>query len=116
MTNTFSKQGLRTLINSHLFCVDNLSEAGMREHLSRDGTPVQYDGQYIRGYHWSAYPNAAEGLYSRVLARANVVGDLVVGTGEDSNLVIIQHGRLTLTRQFSDDLVSIFDKRLLVWL
>ena len=54
----------RTLINSHLFCVDHLSDADMHEHLSRDGPPVQYDGQHLFGYHWFAYPNAAEGLYS----------------------------------------------------
>ena len=47
MTNAFLKQDLRTLINSHLFCVDNLSDADMNEHLSRDGNPVQYDGQHI---------------------------------------------------------------------
>ena len=29
----------RTLINSHLFCVDNLSDTEIREHLTKDGPP-----------------------------------------------------------------------------
>ena len=51
MTNAFLKQDLRTLINSHLFCVDNLSNAEIREHLIKDGPPVGYEGQHILGYH-----------------------------------------------------------------
>ena len=116
MTNAPLKQDLRTVIHSHLFCVDNLSEADIRNHLTRDGSPVGYEGQYILGYHWFAYPNAAEGLYSKVLARVNRFGDLVVGTGEETCLVIIRHGRLSLTRQFSDDVANVHDKRLLVCL
>ena len=100
MTNTLLKQDLRTLINSHLFCLDNLSDAEIRERLTRDGSLVQYDGQHLLGYHWFAYPNAADGLYSKVLARVNMFGDLVVGSGEETSLVCIRRGRLTLTRQF----------------
>ena len=51
-----------------------------------------------------------------LLARANVAGDLVIGTGDDTSLVCIRHGRLTITRQVSDDVVSTSDKRLLVCL
>ena len=105
---------LRTLINSHLFCVDNLSDTEIRERLTKDGPPVHYEGQHILGYHWFAYPNAAEGLYSKVLARVNMFGDLVVGRGEEACLVIIRHGRLSVTRQVCDDVVSVYDKRLLV--
>ena len=65
MTHSPLKQDLRTLINSHLFCVDNLSEADMHEHLSRDGNPVLYEGQHIIGYHWFAYPNATGGFIAR---------------------------------------------------
>ena len=57
-----------------------------------------------------------DGVYSKVFARVNVVGDLVIGTGEDTSLVCIRHGRLTLMRQVSDDVVSTSDKRLLVCL
>ena len=89
MTNALLKQDLRTLINSHLFCVDNLSDAKIRERLNRDGPPVGYEGQHILGYHWFAYPNAVDGLYSKVLARVNMFGDLVVGSGEDTCLVCI---------------------------
>ena len=88
MTNTFLKQDLRTLINSHLFCVDNLSDTEIRERLTKDGPPAHYEGQHIPGYHWFAYPNAAEGLYSEVLARANMFGDLVVGNDEETCLVL----------------------------
>ena len=55
----------RTLINSHLFCVDNLSDTEIRERLTRDSNPVQYDGQHIIGYHWFAYPNACAGSESQ---------------------------------------------------
>ena len=104
------------LLNSHLFCADNLSDAEIRERLIRDGNPVQYDGQHMLGYHWFAYPNETEGLYSKVFARVNVAGDLVVGSGDDTSLVCIKHGRLTLTRQVSDEVVSVTDRRLLVCL
>ena len=79
-------------------------------------TPVRYEGQYIRGYHWFAYPNEVEGLYSKVLARKNVASDLVIDFGEETCLVCIKHGRLTLTRQVSDDVVNVSDERLLVCL
>ena len=65
MTNALLKQDVRTLINSHLFCVDNLSDAEIREHLTRDGNPVGYEGQHILGYHWFAYPNVVEGFIAR---------------------------------------------------
>lgn len=106
----------RTLINSHLFCVDNLSEADIREHLTKDGPPGQYDGQHIIGYHWFAYPNAAEGLYSKVLAHVNMFGDLVIGSGEETCLVIIRHGRFSLSRKVCEDVANVHDKRLLVCL
>ena len=114
MTNSFLKQDLRTLIHSHLFCVDNLSDADIYEHLARDGNPVGYEGQHIFGYHWFAYPNAAEGLYSKALARVNMFGDLVIGRGEETCLVIIHHGRFSVTRQACDDVANVHDKRLLV--
>ena len=116
MTHSPLKQDLRTLINSHLFCVDNLSEVDMHEHLSRDGNPVQYDGQHILGYHWFAYPNAAEGLYSKVLARVNMFGDLVIGSGEETCLVIIWYGRFSLSRKVCEDVANVHDKRLLMYL
>ena len=116
MTNALLKQDLRTLINSHLFCVDNLSDAEIRERLTRNGNPVGYEGQHIPGYHWFVYPNAAERLYSKVFARINMFGALVVGSGEETCLVIIRHGRLSVTRQVCADIVSVHDKRLLVCL
>ena len=103
MTNALLKQDLRILIHTHLFCVDNLSDAEIREHLIKDGPLVGYEGQHILGYHWFAYPNAAEGLYSKALARVNMFGDLVVGSGEKTCLVCIKHGRLSVTRQVGND-------------
>ena len=44
MTNALLKQDLRTLINSHLFCVDNLSDTEIRERLTRDGPPSVMTG------------------------------------------------------------------------
>ena len=116
MTNALLKQDLRTLINSHLFCVDNLSDTEIRERLTRDSNPVQYDGQHMLGYHWFAYPNAVEGLYSKVLARVNMFGDLVIGSGEETCLVIIRYGRFSLSRKVCEDVANVHDKRLLVCL
>lgn len=107
---------LYPLIHSHLFCIDNLSDAEVRECIAWDNNPVCYEGQEIRGYHWFAYPNEAEGIYSKVFARVNVVGDLVVGNGEDTSLVCIRHGRLTITRKVANDVVTVSDERLLVCL
>lgn len=45
-----------------------------------------------------------------------IAGDLIVGSGDDTCLVIIRHGRLSLTQQIADALVSIFDERLLICL
>ena len=107
---------LYPLIHSHLFCIDNLSDAEVRKCIFWDNNPVRYEGQYMLGYHWFAYPNATDGIYSKVFARVNVVGDLVVGDGEDTSLVCIRHGRLTLTRRVADDIANVSDERLLVCL
>ena len=109
------------LIQSHLFCVDNLCDDEIRARLAEErqfeSNPVRYEGQALESpYHWWLYPNYADGIYSKVFARANIVGDLVIGTGDDTSLVCIRHGRLTLTRQFCDDVVSVSDSRLLVCL
>ena len=109
------------LIQSHLFCVDNLCDAQIQARLAEEreheGEPVRYEGQRLGNlYHWWLYPNYDDGIFSKVFARINAAGDLVVGSDEDTCLVIIRHGRLTITRQVSDDLASIFDERLLVCL
>ena len=91
--------------------------ARITEEREFEGEPVRYDGQDLENaYHYWIFPNQPEGLYSKVLARANVVGDLVVGSGDDTCLVIIRHGRLTLTRQAANDVANVFDERLLVCL
>ena len=109
------------LIQSHLFCVDGLCDDEIRARLAEErqleSNPVRYEGQALESpYHWWLYPNYADGIYSKCLSRANIVGDLVVGTGDDTSLVCIRHGRLTLTRQVSDDVVSVSDDRLRVCL
>ena len=109
------------LIQSHLFCVDNLCDDEIRTRLTEErqfeSNPVRYEGQALENsYHWWLYPNYHDGVYSKCLSRANIVGDLVVGTGDDTSLVCIRHGRLTLTRQVSDDAVSVSDDRLRVCL
>lgn len=110
-----------TLIKTHLFCIDNLCDDEIRAHLAEERkfglSPVQYEGQEIGNrYYWWLYPNYNEGLYSKVLARVNFVGDLVIGSGEEMCLVIIRHGRLTITRQHADDVALASDERLLVCL
>ena len=109
------------LLNSHLFCIDNLctSEIRAKIHAERPlgSPPVRYQGEALESaYHWWVYPNYDEGIYSKVLARANVVGDLVIGTGDETSLIIIRHGRLTLTRQATNDVANVSDARLLVCL
>ena len=110
-----------TLIKSHLFCVDNLTEDEVQDRLANEDAdgmkPVCYEGQDLENaYHWWIFPNESEGVYSKCLARANVAGDLVIGSGEDIGFVIIRYGRLTITRQVSDDVVSVYDARLFVCL
>ena len=109
------------LIQSHLFCVDNLTEGEIQERLANeddDGMkPVRYGGQYLESsYRWWIFPNEPEGLYSKCLARANVAGDLVIDFASETCLVCIRYGRFTLTRQIADDVANIFDERLLVCL
>lgn len=108
-------------IHSHLFCVDGLCDAQIHARLAEErefeGEPVRYEGQALgNSYYWWIYPNYDDGIYSKVLTRVNVAGDLVIGTGEDTSLVMIRHGRLLLTRQPCDDIVSAFDERLLICL
>ena len=122
LSQTQNTLDVSDLIKSHLFCVDNLCDDEIRAHLAEErefeSNPVRYEGQALENaYHWWVYPNYADGIYSTVLARVNVVGDLVIGTGEEMCLVCIRHSRLTITRQVSaDDVVSASDERLLACL
>ena len=85
--------------------------------LELESNPVRYEGQALENtYHWWIYPNYDDGVYSKVLTRVNIFGDLVIGTGEETCLVCIRHGRLTIARQIADDVVSASDERLLVCL
>ena len=109
------------LIQSHLFCVDNLCRDEIRARLAEErhfeSNPVRYEGQALENaYYWWLYPNYDDGIYSTVLARVNIAGDLVIGTGEEMCLVCIRHGRLTITRQVADDVANVSDERLLVCL
>ena len=109
------------LIASHLFCADGLCRDGIRARLAEErefeSNPVRYEGQALENaYYWWVYPNYADGIYSTVLTRVNVVGDLVIGTGEEMCLVCIRHGRLTITRKTADDVANVSDARLLVCL
>ena len=110
-----------TLIKSHLFCVDNLTEDEIQERLANEDNdgmkPAPYREQDLENaYYWWIFPNVSEGLYSKVLARANVVGDLVIDFAGETCLACIRYGRFTLTRQIADDVASIHDNRLLVCL
>ena len=95
----------------------NKSVRGLAEERKFESPPLRYGGQELGNlYRWWLYANYDDGIFSKVLARVNVAGDLVIGTGEDTSLVIIRHGRLTLTRQVSDDVANVSDRRLLVCL
>ena len=112
---------VNALVQSHLFCVDNLSEDEIRARLAEErhyeGEPVKYDGQDFGNlYRWWIYPNWEEGVYSKVFARVNIFGDLVVGSGEETCLVIIRHGQFSLSRKVCEDVANVHDKRLLVCL
>ena len=109
------------LIKSHLFCVDNLTEDEIQERLANEDAdgmkPARYEGQDLENaYYWWIFPNFPEGLYSKCSARANVAGDLVIDFAGGICLVVIRHGRFTLTRQVSDDAANVSDGRLLVCL
>ena len=78
--------------------------------------PIPSKNRYLRGYHWWLYPNYDDGIYSKVYARVDSVGDLVVGTGERTRLVCIIDGKLVLRQRVPDSVVSASDARLLVCL
>ena len=106
------------LIESHLFCADNLTDSQMLERIAEtieyDGEPIRYEGQPLENaYHFWVYPNWTDGIFSTTFARANIFGDLVVSELDHTCLVCIKHGRLSLTRQVSNDVVSVNDPRLL---
>ena len=90
--------------------------AHLKAEQHRGFRPVQYENQYLRGYHWWIYPNYVDGIFSKVYARMNIFGDLVVGRGVRTRLVCIENGRLTLRQWVSDNAVSASDARLLVCL
>ncbi len=99
---------------------EGLLSSQVHTHLNaeqhRGFRPVRYENQYLRGYHWWLFPNFDEGVFSKVYARINIAGDLVVGTGGGTRLVCISNGRLVLSQWVSNDVVSASDDRLLVCL
>ena len=102
------------------FCVEGLCDEQIRDRIAQEKafgyTPMKYENQYLQGYYWWLYPNWDRGVFSKVFAKANIFGNLVCGAGEKTHLVCIESGRFTLTRQVSDDVVSVLDERLLVCL
>ena len=99
---------------------EGLLSSQVHTHLNaeqqRGFRPVRYTNQYLPGYYWWLFPNFDEGVFSKVYARINIAGDLVVGRGEWTRLVCIENGRLTLSPSISDNAVSASDDRLLVCL
>ena len=89
--------------------------ARIAEVVKYDGEPVRYEGQPLENpdYFW-VYPNWTDRIFSTAFARANIFGDLVVSELDHTCLVCIRHGRLSLTRQASDDITNISDDRLFV--
>ena len=59
------------LINSHLFCVDNLTPEDIQHRLATENNdglkPVRYNRQYLENaYHWWVFPNENEGYTASV--------------------------------------------------
>lgn len=102
------------------FVVDGLCSEQIVSRIAEERkfgyTPVKYENQHLKDYYWWLYPNWDAGIFSKIFARANIFGNLVCGAGEKTHLVCIEDGRFTLTRQVSDDVVSVSDERLLVCL
>ena len=102
------------------FIVEGLCDEQIRDRIAEERTfgytPVEYEGQRLQGYYWWLYPNFDAGIFSKVFAKANLFGDIVVGADENTHLVCIVDGRLTLSPSISDDVVSVSDTRLLVCL
>lgn len=107
--STFALSASEGLLSSQV-------RARLNAEQHRGFRPVQYENQYLPGYHWWLFPNYIDGIYSKVYARINIAGDLVVGTGERARPVCIENGRLTLSPSISDDAISASDTRLLVCL
>ena len=101
---------------SEVFQLPSQIRDRLKAERQRGFRPVRYAHQYLSGYHWWLFPNYVDGVFSKVYARVNVFGDLVVGTGERTRLVCIVNGRLTLSASISKDAVSASDTRLLVCL
>lgn len=90
--------------------------ACLKAERQRGFCPVRYEDQYLSGYHWWLFPNYIDRVFSKVYARMNAAGNLVVGTGDRARLVCISNGRLTLSPSLFEDAVSVSDTRLLVCL
>ena len=106
VSKTFMMHGCSTLGID--LCVDMEREFGLN--------PVRFENQHLRGYHWWLYPNYDAGKFSKVYARVNVLGDLVVGRGSNTRLVCIINGVLVLRKHIRETAVSADDARLLVCL
>ena len=113
---TFTSRSAPALCVSEELAFPSQIHNRLEAERQRGFRPVRYENQYLSGYHWWLFPNYIDGIFSKVYARVNVFGDLVVGRGEWTRLVCISHGRLTLSSSISDDAVSASDTRLLVCL
>ena len=107
------------------FVVENLSDEQIRDRIAQERdfgyTPMKYEKQRLKGYYWWLYPNwcdadACNGVFSKVFAKANMFGNLVVGAGEKTHLVCIEDDRFVLSQNVSDNAVLVSDERLFVCL
>ena len=65
---------------------------------------------------WWIYPNPDEDKFSKVFARVNHAGYLVVGQDLDTRIVCIQDGLFTLSDHGCADAVRFDDPRIIVFL
>ena len=70
----------------------------------------------LKNPHWWIFPNRDENKYSKVFARVNCAGYLVVGQDMDTRIVCIKDGVLTLSDHGCSEAVRLDDPRLFVFL
>ena len=102
------------------FVVEGLCEEQIRSRIAEEKafgyTPMKYEEQRLTGYYWWLYPNWERGVFSKVFAKANMFGNLVVGAGEKTHLVCIEDDRFVLSQNVSNTAVLVSDERLLICL
>ena len=70
----------------------------------------------LKQQRWWIYPNAKEGKFSKIQARVNGAGYLIVGGDNDTKIVCIENGVLTLSNNGCRSAVRFDDPRMFVFM